>query len=55
MHTGSIVGGVCGTKIPRFVVLGETAVIASKMESHGEPGKIHITPNTYRLVHEYVL
>ncbi|XP_071165575.1 guanylate cyclase soluble subunit beta-2-like [Mytilus edulis] len=48
VHTGSVVGGVFGTKIPRYIVLGETAVVASKMESHGEPGKIHITPSTYR-------
>lgn len=48
IHTGSVVGGVVGTKIPRYFVLGETAVVASKMESHGEPGKIHISPSTYR-------
>jgi guanylate cyclase soluble subunit beta len=43
-----VVGGVVGTKIPRYFVLGETPVVASKMESHGEPGKIHISPSTYR-------
>ncbi|XP_021349770.1 guanylate cyclase soluble subunit beta-2-like [Mizuhopecten yessoensis] len=50
IHTGSMVCGVVGTRLPRFIVLGETAVVASKMESHGEPGKIHISPSTYRLL-----
>ncbi|KAK3095852.1 hypothetical protein FSP39_020028 [Pinctada imbricata] len=50
VHTGSMLCGVVGTKLPRFIVLGETAVVASKMESHGVPGKIHISPSTYSAI-----
>ncbi|XP_060563345.1 guanylate cyclase soluble subunit beta-2-like [Ruditapes philippinarum] len=48
VHTGSLVTGIIGHKVPRFVVMGETSVVASKLESHGEPGKIHVSPTTYR-------
>ncbi|KAJ8310639.1 hypothetical protein KUTeg_012504 [Tegillarca granosa] len=48
VHSGSVVWGVVGCRLPRLIVLGETAVVASKLESHGEPGKIHISPSTYR-------
>ncbi|XP_062600671.1 guanylate cyclase soluble subunit beta-2-like [Saccostrea cucullata] len=52
IHTGSLVCGVVNSRLPRFVVMGETAVVASKMESHGEPGKIHISPTTYNAICE---
>ncbi|KAL4219763.1 hypothetical protein ACF0H5_020177 [Mactra antiquata] len=47
IHTGSMVTGILGENIPRFVVFGETSIVASKLESHGEPGKIHISPTTH--------
>ncbi|KAH3811328.1 hypothetical protein DPMN_139739 [Dreissena polymorpha] len=50
IHTGSLVTGVLGQKVPRFVAMGETCVLASKLESHGEPGKIHISPTTYQIL-----
>ena len=45
-----MVTGVLGNKVPRFVVMGETSVVASKLESHGEAGEIHISPTTYQCV-----
>ena len=48
IHTGSIVTGVIGHRVPRFLVMGETAIVASKLESHSVPGKIHVSPTTHR-------
>ena len=47
IHTGSIVTGVIGHRVPRFLVMGETAIVASKLESHSVPGKIHVSPTTH--------
>jgi PAS domain S-box-containing protein len=44
MHVGSIVGGVLGTSRPMsYDIWGDAVNIASRMQSTGEPGKIHVT------------
>ncbi|GIL96581.1 hypothetical protein Vretimale_2365 [Volvox reticuliferus] len=52
IHTGPVVGGVLGAKTPRFSIYGDTVNVASRMESHGLPGKIHISDASYNRIME---
>ena len=41
IHTGSVVAGIIGTHKFAYDLWGDTVNLASRMESHGEPGRIH--------------
>jgi class 3 adenylate cyclase len=56
LHIGPGIGGVIGLKKFIYDVWGDTVNTASRMESHGEPGRIQVTAETARrLEHAYRL
>jgi len=48
IHTGPVVGGCVGIKMPRYCLVGESVVTANKLESTGEAMRIHISETTRR-------
>ena len=50
IHTGPAVAGVIGKKKFIYDVWGDTVNIASRMESHGLPGEVHVTEATHALL-----
>jgi adenylate cyclase len=52
IHTGPVVAGVIGQKKFAYDVWGDTVNVASRMESTGEPGRIHVTEEVYSRLRE---
>ncbi|HVV85308.1 MAG TPA: adenylate/guanylate cyclase domain-containing protein [Kofleriaceae bacterium] len=52
VHSGSVVAGVIGRKKFIYDLWGDTVNTASRMESHGVPGRVHLTEATAVLLGE---
>jgi adenylate cyclase len=50
INSGPLMAGVVGTARLQFDIWGDAVNTASRMESHGLPGRIQVTEATYRLL-----
>ena len=53
INSGPVVAGVIGSSKFQFDIWGDTVNTASRMESHGVPDKIQVSPSTYELIKDH--
>lgn len=50
LNSGPVVAGIIGTRKFAYDLWGDTVNIAARMESHGQPGKVHVSAATKALL-----
>ncbi|KAL4486421.1 hypothetical protein ABPG72_018375 [Tetrahymena utriculariae] len=53
VHTGSYIGGIIGTDIVRYDIYGPDVMVANKMESNGQQGKVMVSKTTMNLLYDH--
>ncbi len=50
VHSGLVIAGVIGVRKFTYDLWGDTVNVASRMESTGQPGRVHVSPQTAALI-----
>ncbi len=50
VHSGLVIAGVIGVRKFTYDLWGDTVNVASRMESTGQPGRVHVSPQTAALL-----
>lgn len=52
VHSGPVLAGIIGSKVPRYHVWGPTVTRTQKLEQNGLAGRVHVSETTYLMIRD---